>query len=302
MQAHFILDRVKVFLIPAFVTTSFAASPAIGIISASGHFTLERSRVWGNSTLFDGAAVETDAASSDLALRNGVRIQLGPASRARVWENRVLIEKGVGQVTAPQFYEVDAAGLKIRGARLRVGLADSVEVTTLAGVTRVESGSGMLLASITPGQRMSFSMQAAGGSVTRTGCLLYKDGRFILQDENTQEVVEVVGPDLAQNTGNRVEITGAASNARPAVGIATSVVNVTAVAPRSQGGCLSVAASLEAKAEVDTTPATPAGQTVPKEPKTGMSTGTKVAIGGAIVAGGIGGALAAAGRKKSTSP
>jgi hypothetical protein len=77
---------------------------------------------------------------------------------------------------------------------------------------------------------------------------------------------------------------------------------MTAVSPRSQGGCLSVAASLEAKAEVDTTPATPAGQTTPKEPKPGMSTGAKVAIGGAIVGGGVGGALAALGSKKSTSP
>jgi hypothetical protein len=302
MQAHFILDRVKAFLLTAFVTTAFAASPAIGIVTASGHFTLERSRVWGNSTLFDGATVETDAASSDLALRNGVRIQLGSASRARVWENRVLIEKGVGQVTAPQFYEVDAAGFKIRGARLRVGLADSVEVTTLAGLTRVESRSGVLLASIAPGRTISFSMQAAGGDATRTGCLLYKDGRFILQDENTQEVVEIIGPGLAPNVGNRVEITGTASNARPAVSIATRVVNMTAVSPRSQGGCLSVAASLEAKAEVDTTPGTPAAQTAPKEPKTGMSTGAKVAIGAVIVGGGVGGALAALGRKKSTSP
>ena len=215
----------KAFLFSVLVSTAFAASPAIGIITASGHFTLERSQVWGNATLFDGAMVETGAASSDVTLRSGARLQLGAASRARVWENRVSIEKGVGQVTAPPSYEVDAAGLKIRGAgagaRLRVGLSDSVEVTALAGGAQVASSSGALLAAIPAGRSMSFSMQA--GALTRTGCLLYKDGRFILQDENTQEVVEVNGPDLALNAGNRVELTGRAATTRPNVSIATSV-------------------------------------------------------------------------------
>ena len=51
---------------------ALAGSPAIGIVTASGSFTLENSKVWGNSTLFDGSTVETSQASSSLALRNGV--------------------------------------------------------------------------------------------------------------------------------------------------------------------------------------------------------------------------------------
>ena len=31
-----------------------------------------------------------------------------------------------------------------------------------------------------------------------------KDGRFLIQDQNTQEVVEVRGDNLATNVGNRV--------------------------------------------------------------------------------------------------
>ena len=119
----------------------------------------------------------------------------------------------------------------------------------LAGAARVTNGAGLLLASIPAGRGMSFSQQAgATGSVTRTGCLLYKDGHYILQDENTQEVVELNArdamlSDLKNNTGNRVEVSGTAGATKPAVSIATLLVNVAAITVKSQGGCLSAAAA-----------------------------------------------------------
>jgi len=231
----------KLVAVGAASAVAFAGSPAIGIITATGHFMVERSEVWGNSTLFDGATVETGSASSELALRNGVKMQLGAASRARVWENHLTIEKGVGQMTGPASYEVDAGGLRIHSAgesgRLRIGLSNRVEVTALNGSARVSSSSGVVLASIPAGRSMSFAMQAAAsGTVSRTGCMLYKDGHFILQDENTQEVVELTGKDLASNVGNRVEVTGAASASKPVVSVATLLINVSTVATKSQGG------------------------------------------------------------------
>src|SRR5579871_3739392 len=292
-----ILDPVfrKTLLLSACLVTAFAGSAPIGIITASGHFTLEQSQVWGNSTLFDGSAVETDAASSEMVLRNGVKIQLGAGSRAKVWENRIVLEKGIGQVTAPESYGVLVAGLEIRGsepgARLQVGVKDGVEVTALNGAARVSSGQGVLMAAIPAGHRMNFAMQAAAaGTITRAGCLLYKENHFILQDEATQEVVEVNGQDFALNVGNRVEVTGTPGTAKPVVTLATSVLNVATVAPRSRGGCISAAAALGASTEVNTGGATPAPPptATPKPPKTGMSTGAKIAIVGAIAGGGAG--------------
>ena len=296
-----------------------AKSPAIGIATASGHFSLTGgepsdapSEVWGNSTLFDGATVQTGQASGELALRNGVKVQLGASSKAKVWENRVLLQKGVGQLLAPASYEIDAAGLKIKtdGARLRVALTDRVEIASFSGAARVTTQAGFLLASIPAGRSMSFSMQAGQtGVMTRTGCLLYKDGHFILQDENTQEVAELTGANLAQNTGNRVEVTGSASSAKPAVTIATVLLNVTTITQKSQGGCLSVASALDAKTEAPagapaaTAPTAPAPTTPASTTGGGMSSGAKTAIivgvaGGA--AAGIG--IALAGHKSSTSP
>ena len=312
------ISKSVFFLASVLASGVYAGNPAIGIVTASGYVTVERSEVWGNSTLFDGATVETKSSSSDLALRNGVRVQLGAESRARIWQNRVALERGTGQVAAPAFYELDAAGLKIRAAsdtaRLRVIIGDRVEVMALAGAARVTNGAGLLLASIPAGRGMSFSQQAgATGSVTRTGCLLYKDGHYILQDENTQEVVELNArdamlSDLKNNTGNRVEVSGTAGATKPAVSIATLLVNVAAITVKSQGGCLSAAAALNAQTEAPAGgPAPATGQTPSVSTSTGgggggMSTGAKIAIVAAIAGGGAGAAIALAGHKSSTSP
>lgn len=265
--------------------------------------------MWGNSTLFDGALVETAETPSDLALRSGARLRLDKGSRVRVWESRVAIERGAGRVTSVGPFEVSAAGLQIRAgsrASIRVGVGASVEVEALSGDARVANGNGLILASILPGRVVSFAPQA--GLVTRIGCLLYKDGQFILQDENTQEVSEVHGADLGLNTGNRVEIGGNIANTRPTVTLATVYINVVTVSPRSQGGCLTVASSLDASTTVPRpgAPVKPTAGTAqtgpPRGEGGGMSTGAKVAIASAVTGGGVGGALAALRGKKSTSP
>ena len=297
-------------------TPGVANSPAIGVVTASGHFILDRSEVWGNATLFDGGKIETATASSEAVLRNGVRIQLASASSATVGESQLTLTKGTGQVAATEDYQVSAGGLAIRSAsgasRVRVAwlAGGTVEVTALSGAARVASRTGLVLASIPSGHRMDFAMQAAAGAVTRTGCLLSKEGRFLLQDQNTQEVLEIRGNDLASQVGNRVTITGTASAIRPALDVASGIVNANTVRLHETGGCLSVAAALDAQTEptnaaAGATPSQPAAApaTAPAPAaKGGMSTGAKVAIIAVIGGGGAGAAIALAGKKSSTSP
>jgi hypothetical protein len=304
----------------------FAAPPPIGIVTASGHFTLDRAEVWGNTTLFDGGNVETGSASSEAILRNGVKIQLAAASRASVRENRLTLLQGTGQIAAPENYEVNAGGLSIRSAsgvgRMRVGWSTDgrIEVAALSGNARVATRAGVLLASIATGKSMQFALpQAAGAAtVTRVGCLLYKDSRFFMQDQDTQEIIELAGSNLGANAGNRMSVTGVVSSARPVLTIASSVLNVTSVTLRAAGGCLSVAAVLGAQTDVQGAPDTPqaapaaaappppAGGSTPAPVATGggggLSTGAKVAIVAVAVGGGAGAAIALASGKKSTSP
>jgi hypothetical protein len=318
-RGHVLRCALLALFAAAAVLAAGASAPAIGFITASGHFTVQGSQFWGNATLFDGATVETGAASSELALPNGVKVQLGARSRARVYATHLALEAGTGQVAAPvaagpafsehAVFEVDAAGLAVwpatAGSRVRVGVARRVEVAALAGSARVSGRNGVLLASIPAGRRMSFAFQAAqNGALTRTGCLVYKDGHYVLQDENTQEIVELLGPDLRANLGNRVQVIGTASTTKPDVTPATSVMNVSSVSPQQQGGCLVVASTLGARTDV---PAAGAPGGAPQAPapvaKTGgMSTGAKVGIVAAIAGGGAGAAIALAGGKKSTSP
>ena len=253
------------------------AAPAIGVVTASGHFNVEGSQVWGNATLFDGTTIETSSASSELALRNGVKVQLAAGSRARIWQNRLVLEKGAAQLAAPVSFEA-----------------------------RISDQARLIRAPFKRGA----AMQAAQGQTLHTGCMVYKDGRFLVQDQDTQEVIEVLGTDLAANVGNRVEVRGGTSSARPGVAPATGVMNVASVALVSQGGCLSVAATLDAKTEMPAAAATPTvASTSPPAPApsrpsaahTGMSTGAKIGIAAAIGGGGAGAALALAGGKKSTS-
>jgi hypothetical protein len=300
----FTVIRKTLFLSVVISAFGIAASPAIGIVTASGHFTLDRSQVWGNATVFEGSIVETGAASSEVALRNGAKLQLAKDSRARILSDRIVIEKGIGQISAPESFEVNAANLRIHtDGRLRVNLSEGVQIASLLGSTRVSSASGILLAAIPAGRAMSFSPQGANGTVTRTGCLMFKDNHYILQDENTQEVVELSGSQaLNAQLGNRVEITGTAATTKPAVSVATLVVNVAGVTLKSSGGCLSVATNLGAQTEAPNVPTAP--ETAAQTPKSGggLSTGAKVAIIVAVAGGGAGAAIALAGKKSSTSP
>ena len=292
--------------------TNAAAAPpvpttSIGVVSAAGNMLLNRSSVWGNGTLFNGTTVETTEASGNLALTNGVRMQLGAQSRASVFENRAVLEKGSTQVANRDGYLVEALGLKIAGtagARMRVALTTGgrVEVASLLGTASVRSDSGVLLAAIPAGGGLTFAFQGGGPTVMRTGCLVYKSDHFLLQDDSTSEVLELSGAGLSTNVGNHVEVTGSMGAARPVVSPATLVMIVSGVTVKSLGGCLTAASALSASA---TPPAAApvAGPVAPAAAKTGLSTGAKVAIIVAVAGGGAGAAIAASsGKKSSTSP
>ncbi len=300
-------------VIASLLAASLAAGPAsIGLISASGPLTVDRASAWGNATLFEGTSVATAEASGDLALRNGVRIQLAAQSQAVIGESREVLEKGVSQVSVRQSYEVQARGLRIAGeagARMLVALNSSngVEVTALAGKASVSDHAGLLLAAIQPGRSVAFAMpqdQPPGPTtVTRAGCLLYKDMHFILHDDATNEVIELNGPDLALNVGKSVKISGVPTTSKPAVSIASGVMTVTSVSPQSAGGCLVAAQSLNAQTQVPNaaSPTAPSQTTAPVA-HNGMSAGAKAGIIiGIAAAGGIGAYFATKSSKSSTS-
>jgi hypothetical protein len=57
---------------------------AIGLVRASGEFTIDGSWTRANSTVFDGSVISTTHAASHVVLQDGTRIDVGLDSRSRI--------------------------------------------------------------------------------------------------------------------------------------------------------------------------------------------------------------------------
>ena len=89
-----------------------AATGSIGVIRSSGDFRVDGSMVRGNGTVFDGNTIETTTSRSVVQLNSG-QITLGPDSRAKVYEDRTVLEKGAGLLRDAGKHVFEAASLRI---------------------------------------------------------------------------------------------------------------------------------------------------------------------------------------------
>lgn len=274
------------------LSSSFAASPAIGLVVANGSFQLDHSRVWASATLFDGNVIETNVSSSQLQLNKGVTLRLAAETRARVYESRLVLEKGIGQLESTN-YRIEAASLRVEadkpGATARVQLAGPKRVVVAArdGSVRVSNADGVLIARLDSGREMTFEPQEnAGAAVTKvSGILALKDGKFIVVDRVTNVTMQVQGAGLEAEVGNLVEITGTVDSAAPTVAGASQLIDVTSIKRLTKGARPAAAAAGAAGAAGAGAAAAAAG---------GLSTGAIVAIVGGVAAAGTLGGLAAA--------
>jgi len=166
-------------------------------------------------------------------------------------------------LAANSSFQLEANGLRMtpngpnsRGVvSLKAG--STVEVAVLAGSFGVTNGHGVLLASVRPGQTISFAMQAGGvpTSFSGTGMVSYENGHYYLtSDVNVK--YELTCKDFKKYVGTKVVIISGIVQAPAAAGAASTI-------------CVR---SLEINGA------------------TGMSTTTKLIIDGVVVAagGGIG--------------
>jgi hypothetical protein len=155
------------------VNLSFSAGPAIGLAAAEGSFQVEHSSVRGNATLFEGNLIETGVSSSRLHLENGVALRLAADSRARVYQSRLVLEKGTGQIESPN-YRIEAAGLHVspdsKGSVARVEMSgpNRVIVAAYKGSVSVTNSEGILVAGLETGRELAFEPQAGGASAATT--------------------------------------------------------------------------------------------------------------------------------------
>ena len=107
-----------------------------------------------------GEPFNTENASSDVHLDNGVNLHLSSRSTGTVFTDHVILEKGAAQVTNFTGYKVDAGPFQIESetpnaqASVRIR-KDTIEISSIGGNLRVFSG-GALLTGLTAGGHLSF--------------------------------------------------------------------------------------------------------------------------------------------------
>ena len=288
------------------LTISLAAGPAIGVAVASGSFQVDSSTVYGNTTLFDGSTVQTEKEPSRLQLKNGTKMVLSGDSRATIFNRRMTLERGLGEVGFSSSYRMEARTLQISPvdsksiARVKLEGEKQVLVTAVNGPVRVFNEGGLLVANLERGNALLFTPQAAQPSAFQmSGCLVQTaEGKFLLVDPN--QTVELRGTDLAQEANNHVEVNGTAYRSAVPAAPATQVVQVDSLKRASAGGCEEEIAKIENSGVKVAKP----GQTATKvAPHVGSPSHTGIYVGvGVAAAAAVGIGVGLSSGKKSTSP
>jgi hypothetical protein len=223
---------------------SAAATVSIGTASARGDMRVDSYMVNGNATLFNGSVVETDQASADLRLQEGVQITMATSSRATVYRNRMVLQQGGSELTASSPFQLETSALRVTPNDpnshfvVLVKPGNTVEVDALKGTVGVASDHGVLLASVHPGRAFSFAIRDGGDNseFSAMGKVSVNNGMFFFTVTETGVVYELRGIDLKKFVGKQILVIGVVdANATPAPG-AAAVITVANIGVSSGGG------------------------------------------------------------------
>jgi len=288
-------------------TAALAVERGIGVVTSPGEFLLNQQRVAVTATLEPGSSIEALAAPSRLVWKNGVELELAPGTRVVAYEDHVSLEKGFARFRTVEGFAFEAAGFRVRGTKagavglLALQMRPAVQVAAQAGTLEVLDHRGLLLATVVPGAALQLEPQQPGPAPPSifSGCLMKKQDRFVLYDEVTRLVVEVRGPGLEAEWGNRVQVVGTTDTTATSP-VGAQVVDVSTLTRLATGGCDALAQSLGA--QVPSRPAVPQPPKPAPQARAGMSAGAKVAIIGAIAGGAGAGVFLATKKEETRSP
>jgi hypothetical protein len=263
------------------VPSLMASTTAIGFAAAQGSFQVNSTDAQGTATLFEGSVVETGKAPSTIQLGNGAQIRLAMDSRAKIFESRLVLEKGAGQIEGSSAYPIESRTLRVTAtapntvARIRLSEQGKVLVATVRGSVRVTNSAGLAVADVTGGLSMAFDPQVGASAPAKlAGCIYEHDGTDFIFDSATKIARGLKGSALSRQVGKNLEISGLEDPA-------THLIDVTAWKPLAAGQCAKFA-KLAKESGVDV-----AVKTV------GIAGGAAGAAAGAAAAGAAAGGAAA---------
>jgi len=219
------------------LSSAATSVPVIGFVTARGMVQLDASPVAGQGTLFEGSTVETGTAGSMLQVPKAASLYLGSSSRAKVFRDHLILEKGDGELSSATQYWVEARGLRIAsldseaGARISLRGDGQVVVGALRGPVRVGNQQGLLVAWVRQGESLQLEPQSEStpSPSTVTGCLERVSGHYLLTDETTSVKVEVKGTGLDKEVGSKVTVNGVRDQSGQAAASASHRINATTV-------------------------------------------------------------------------
>ncbi len=223
-------------LMAANMTIMMAGAPAIGVAVKNGSFTVNGSRIDGNATLFDGNRVETGSAATRLQLNSGARWRLDASSAGTIYGDRLVLEKGVGELESTNAYNTDALSLRVTtspgsSARIAVIGTRSLHVDALRGDLQVLNSKGVLIARLAGGKSIDLIPPPDGAAppTKLTGVIEKKGDHYFIQDETSHVTVEIQGEEVSSQVGKRVELEGAVVDGASPAGGASQLIHVTKV-------------------------------------------------------------------------
>jgi len=245
------------------VTVGAAEGVSIGTVSARGDFRVDSHVVRGNATLFNGSVIETGSATADLLMGKGAAITMSTNSRGTLYSDRLVLQQGESELTAPQAFQLEVEGLRVAAngpqsqgvVSLKPG--NTVQVSALSGTFNVTNDHGLALASVSPGRAMTFAFQASPSvsSFTGTGKVTFSDGKYYLTLKSTGVKYELKGQSLAKLVGKEVTVTGSLENAASPAGGSIDIVDIlsrTVVAAGVTGTSAAIIAGVVVVAAVGT--------------------------------------------------
>jgi hypothetical protein len=217
---------------------ALSAASSIGFVKCTGEFRVDGAAVRGNGTVFEGNLVETATARSIIQLGNA-EITLAPESRARVYRDRTVLEKGSGTVKDGARHVIEAATLRISpsvgDSVIQIDITSPMHVTVAArgGSAEVRNSTGVLTASLRSGMALAFDPQAgAAAAVKMTGTIKLRDGKYYLTDETTKVTIQLMeSPDVIKYAGVEVDLTGSSIPGATPLGGASQVVSAITIKP-----------------------------------------------------------------------
>jgi len=225
----------------AFMCTAGAAPRYIGMVSAEGSFWVDGGGVSGHATVFEGSTIETTDAPAAVQIGSSVRVVLDADSRAQVYADHMLLERGRGQLDSGSDYRLEARTMRIMlgsaGSRAVVAAGDSgaLQVASLEGDVHITNADGVRIANVEAGNAVGLRLEQRSDTSILTGCVVQAGNNFLMRDEVSAVTVELRGAEMAAQAGKRVEVTGKVAISEDAAAPADQVVQAAQIKALATG-------------------------------------------------------------------